>query len=397
VNLGLPVLKIDTTGIAITSRDDWFTDLNPSVVPSYELYDTTGGKVSGEMDIKGRGNSTWEMPKKPYSLKLSKKASLLGMQEHKRWALLANYSDKTLLRTDVAFKMGELLENGLGWTSRSRHIQLYMNNEYQGVYQLVEAIKIDANRVNISEISKKNPQRGYILEIDARKKEAFNFTTTKGVVFNCSDPDEDLDAIITGDTRTLFDKIKTDVQHIEDILYSDVFVDPVEGYRKYLDVDSFVDWYLVNEVTKNTDAQFNLSVYMYYDEGKEKYCMGPLWDFDLSFGNCDYADSQYPERFWIKNAAWISRLFEDPYFCSLVKTRWNAKKNDFIGLNQYIDERANYLDKAQAENFKKWNILNIYVWPNAVLPGTYQGEINYLKSWLVQRINWLDTNLNSLE
>jgi hypothetical protein len=392
---GLPVMKIDTQGIAITSKDDWFTNLN-SGVPSYTIYDTSGEPVSGSTDIKGRGNTTWGMPKKPYSLKLTTKAPLLGMPAHKRWNLLANYSDKTLLRTETAFKTGEILQDGLEWTPRSRHIQLYVNNEYQGVYQLVEAIKIDENRVNIKDISKKNPQRGYILEIDVREGEPFHFTTTKGVVFNCSDPDEDLDDLITDSDppTTLFEKIKADVQHVEDVLYSDGFADPGEGYRKYLDVDSFVDWYLVNEITKNNDALFFSSVYMYYDG--EKYCMGPVWDFDISPGNIDYNGNDNPEGFWIKGSLWIGRLFEDPAFVSQAQDRWNAKKDDFFALQQYIDERASYINSAQTQNFRRWNILGVYVWPNVVVPGSYQGEIDYLKSWLAARLAWIDAAINGL-
>jgi hypothetical protein len=106
--------------------------------------------------------------------------------------------------------------------------------------------------------------------------------------------------------------------------------------------------------------------------------MGPLWDFDISSGNVNYNGNDNPEGFWIKNSAWISRLFEDPYFVSLVKTRWNAKKNEFFGLLQYIEGRTDYLARAQAENFKKWDILGVYVWPNAIVSGTYPGEIDYL-------------------
>jgi hypothetical protein len=366
------------------------------MAPSYTIYDITGEKLSGNTDIKGRGNSTWDMPKKPYSLKLTAKASLLGMFTHKRWNLLANYSDKTLLRTETAFKMGEILEDGLTWTPRSRQVQFYLNNKYQGMYQLVEAIKIDENRVNIKEISKKNPQRGYILEIDVREGEAFHFTTTRGVVFNCSDPDEDLNVTINEDTRTIFEKITEDVQHVEDVLYSNAFSDPDEGYRKYLDVDSFIDWYLVNEVTKNNDAIFYTSVFMYYDPNKEKYCMGPVWDFDISLGNYKDQPGEYSDGFYIKNAKWIHRLFEDPAFVLEVKERWNTKKNELFALQQYVDERSAYLNDAQTQNFRKWDILGSPVWPNVVVPGSYQGEINYLKSWLADRLTWLDTAINGL-
>jgi spore coat protein CotH len=392
---GLPVIKIDTENSRpITSKEEYIKTNIIIVDPNNPAYNV---ELTGyENEIRGRGNTTWGMPKKPYTLKLKTKTPLLGMPTHKRWHLLANYADKTLLRTEAAFKLGEILEDGLGWTSRSRHIQLYLNNEYQGAYQLVEAIKIDENRVNIKEITKKNPQRGYILEVDVRKGEAFNFTTTKGVVFNCSDPDDELDETITGETITLFEKIQADVQNVEDVLYSDNFADPDEGYRKYLDADSFIDWYLVNEITKNNDAVFFSSVYMYYDDEKKKYCMGPVWDFDISLGNINYNDNDDPQGFWIKGSTWINRLFEDASFVSQVKTRWNMKRADFSALQQYIDERASYINAAQRENFKRWDILNISVWPNVVVTGSYQGEIAYLKTWLANRLAWLDTAISDL-
>jgi hypothetical protein len=387
---GLPAMKINTGDRGITSTDEWLEEV------SYSIFDINGVEVSkGETAIKGRGNTTWVMPKKPYSLKLSSKASLLGMPSHKRWALLANYSDKTLLRTEVAFKMGTILDN-LAWTSRSVQVDLYLNDEYQGVYQLTEAIKIDANRVNIGEIKKSKPKNGYILEIDGRRGEIFNFTTTQGVVFCCSDPDDELDKLINDDIKTLFEKIQEDVQAAEDALYSADFKDSSNGYQKYLDVDSFIDWYLVNEIAKPADAQFFTSVYMYYDPVKAKYCMGPLWDFDNSTGNCDYTDSQYAEGFYIKDSIWIARLFEDPAFVTQLKARWNEKKDELKAVQGYIDERSVYLNKAQEVNFRRWDILKIYVWPNVVVTGCYQGEIDYVKQWLKERMEWLDTAINSI-
>jgi hypothetical protein len=387
---GLPVMKIETAGRSIDSTETWLENA------AYNLYDSAGALLSnGGMDIKGRGNTTWGMPKKPYSLKLAQKTSLLGMSEHKRWALLANYSDKTLLRTETAFELGYKFDN-LAWTPHSVQVDLYLNGKYRGVYQLTEQIKIDTNRVNIDEIKKKNPSDGYILEIDVRKGEVFNFTTTRGVVFCCSAPDEDLDDIISGDTISLFEKIKNDVQRVEDVLYSDNFKDSDEGYRKYMDVGSFVDWYFVNEITKNNDAVFFSSVYMYYDPEKGKYCMGPIWDFDIALGNVNYNDNDNPEGFWVKDSTWISRLFEDPYFVTLVKNRWNEKRAAVNGIFQYIDDRVVYLNSAQDYNFKKWKILERFVWPNAVVTGTYEAEIAYMKSWLTTRLNWLDGAISGL-
>jgi len=125
--------------------------------------------------------------------------------------------------------------------------------------------------------------------------------------------------------------------------------------------------------------------------------MGPLWDFDLAFGNVDYSECQLPEDFYIKNTLWISRLFEDTAFVRMVKNRWNEKRTEIYTLLSYIKSQASYLNNAQQINFKKWDILDVYVWPNAVVTGSYEGEIDYLHSWLSTRLNWLDMNINLLD
>jgi hypothetical protein len=135
---------------------------------------------------------------------------------------------------------------------------------------------------------------------------------------------------------------------------------------------------------------------MYYDPIKDKLCMGPLWDFDISSGNINYNGNDNPHGFWIMGARWIIRLFEDPVFVSAVKQRWNEKRGELNTIFQFIDERAAFLDVAQAQNFRMWDILDIWVWPNAVVTGSYAGEIEYLKSWLTERINWLDEAINAL-
>lgn len=126
--------------------------------------------------------------------------------------------------------------------------------------------------------------------------------------------------------------------------------------------------------------------------------MGPLWDFDISLGNIDFSDCQFPEGFFIKEFAfWISRLFEDPAFVRMVKDRWNEKRNEIFALLPYIKNQAAYLKNAQQINFKKWDILGIRVWFNPVVTGSYEGEVGYLHSWLNTRLNWLDLSINMLD
>jgi hypothetical protein len=381
----LPVMAIVTPNSApIVSRDDWITGA------TYTLYDSeqqlqNGQSLKGNTDIKGRGNTTWELfPKKPYALKLAKNGqnALQGLPAHRRWALLANYADKSLLRNAVAFAIGQLFD-GLQWTPHGAHAVLFLNGEYQGLYQLVEQVKIDANRVPVaSTISKKNPDGGYLLEVDTRYDEIFHFTTTHGVPVCCSDPDEDLEDVI--------DRIKADVQRAEDALYAPTFRDPVTGYRNYFDVGSCVDYYLVNEIIKNPDTDY---MFFYYNPTAGKYFMGPLWDFDISLGNNnDDIDNRWPTGFMGRNETfWLPRLMDDPDFVALVKARWNEKKVAVRALLQYINDEAQRLNTAQTLNFAMWDILNQLVWPEATVKGSYAAEITYLHDWLQERLAWLDT------
>ena len=179
-------------------------------------------------------------------------------------------------------------------------------------------------------------------------------------------------------------------------MFSEDFADPVEGYKKYIDVESFVDWYLINEITKNPDSRFFTSCYMNLSrEGKLK--MGPLWDFDIAFGNIDYHPQVIGlEGFWVKTSPWFTRLFEDPAFVSLVKERFAyfyGKQNEiFLEINR----NAEYLQYAAVENNNKWGTLYNYTWPNYEILGKYQNEVQSMKNWLSRRFEWLNTAISEL-
>ena len=388
---GLPTLHIDTNEQEVESTDSWISGAN------YQLFDKGDNLIlSGITEIKGRGNSTWSMPKKPYSLKLSSKKTVLGMPSHKRWALLANYADKTLLRTEIGYKLGKIFDN-MAWNPSAEQVNFYFNGEYQGVYQISEAIKIDADRVNISEISISNPDGGFLVECDFRRGEAYNFNSQQieHVWYNCSDPDNGLDAIIPSLGISLFDKIKNKVLDVENTLYSES-TDSFEAKAAVIDMNSFIDYFFVNEIVKNVDVQFNLSVFFYYNPQTQKIHLGPIWDFDLACGNTDYADSQYATGWWIKDSPWFERLFYHPDFKDLVKQRWTEKKPQVFDILNFIDQRTVELYKAQQQNFKKWTILDKYVWPNSWMENTYDGEIERTKDWILQRLEWLDNEINNL-
>ena len=168
-----------------------------------------------------------------------------------------------------------------------------------------------------------------------------------------------------------------------------------ETYAEYIDIDSFVDWYLISEITKNVDSKSFSSMFLNVLPG-EKIKMGPLWDFDLSFGNVDYADSRYAEGWWVKYHPWYERLFQDPDFVDRVKVRFAYFKDNQDFILEKIDTYAQQLQWAQQENDNKWQTLGIYIWPNPVIFDTYQEEVNHLKAWYVDRMTWLDNALTDL-
>ena len=168
-----------------------------------------------------------------------------------------------------------------------------------------------------------------------------------------------------------------------------------EGYAEYIDISSFVDWYLISEITKNVDSQSFSSMFLNVMPG-EKIKMGPLWDFDLSFGNVDYADSRYAEGWWIKYHPWYEKLFEDPEFVEQVKIRFAYFRSNQGLILQKIDTYAQQLQWAQQENNSLWKTIGIYVWPNPVIFDSYQEEVDHLKSWYTNRMDWLDREIGYL-
>ena len=166
-------------------------------------------------------------------------------------------------------------------------------------------------------------------------------------------------------------------------------------YTDCIDIDSFVDWYLISEITKNVDSKSFSSIFLNVMPG-EKIKMGPLWDFDLSFGNVDYADSRYAEGWWVKYHPWYERLFEYPDFVDRVKERFAFfRANQGLILDK-IDTYAEQLQWAQQENDNKWQTLGMYVWPNPVVFDTYQEEVDHMKAWYVDRMTWLDNAITDL-
>ena len=337
--------------------------------------------LTANLKIRGRGNSTWVLPKKPFQIKFKDKEKVLGMPKDKKWILLANYTDKTMLRNELAFDISRL--SNLAWTPESRFIQLIRNNRYQGIYQITQKVEESSNRVDIG-------KQGFLLEVDQLGQLDSDdvYFRTNNYLFNIKEPNVEFE-----DDEYTF--IRDYIQLAESVLLGNNFMDPVQGYAKYIDTASFIDWYLINEISKNNDAIFFTSVYMQIVPG-EKLKMGPVWDFDISFGNINYNGNESVEGFWIKKALWISRLFEDPNFVAAIKSRFNYFYSKRNVMYNKIDSNCSYLYNSQDENYSKWPTLGTYVWPNYVWFDTYDEEVNYLINWLNGRLEWLKVAINEL-
>jgi hypothetical protein len=383
---GVPIINVNTeNGVPVDSKEDYRNASIEIIADGTDYPD-----YKGTTKIRGRGNSTWGMEKKPYRLKLDTKAPILGMPADKDWALLANYADKSLMRTKIAFAVSEMF--GLAFTPKGRFAELFLNGEYKGSYFLTEHVKVASDRVDIgelkaSDIGEDKITGGYLLEVDERLGEENWFYTNRHVPFCLKNPD-------TGIPEQV-EYIRNYVQQTEDAIFSPTFSDVNSGYAKYIDAESFINWFWVNELFKNNDAVFHSSVFMYKPRGGKLF-MGPVWDFDLSAGNINYNGNNNPEGWWVKQAAWITRLFEDPAFKEKAKAKWMEIRPRLASLYDMITETSRELQLSQRENFKKWDILNKNVYPNIVVLGSYANEVQYLKNWLFSRMQWIDNELAGL-
>lgn len=385
---GLPIVYVDTGGAAIDSKEDYVEG-----TVSINGGDSFESLTDVEMKIKGRGNSTWWQGgvwnKWPYQIKFGDKTEVLGMPKDKKWVLLAEISDVSLIRNKI---VREIANSGnFDYVPQAEYVELFLNNEHAGTYLIGQKVEESENRVNIGD-------NGYLVEIDTDangridpedvyfKSSQSNFWSENNV-FNIKEPELDY-----GSDK--FNTIKNLVDNFEKALFGDNFKDPELGYRAYIDLDSFIDWYIVNEISKNQDAASYSSIYFNYIPGG-KIKMGPIWDFDLAFGNVNYSTAEFSTGFWIKSGSpWYKRMFEDDYFTNLVKERYNFFYENLDQFNSKVDDFELYISKSQKKNFELFPGLldpNVELWPVPARFDSHHGYVDYLKTWIRDRMEWLNT------
>ena len=384
---------------------------------------------SGNIGIEIRGESSQYFDKKSYGFETwdenyeDMDVSLLDFPEEEDWILYGPYSDKSLIRNKLIYE----LSNQMGmYASRTQFIELSINSEYKGLYVFMEKLKRDKNRINISKLKETDLDEnsisgGYIIKIDKSDMEDGSYTD-----YNSFKSNYDVFGNINGDKLIFFNYeypkpsdihsyqknyIQNYFHEFEDALSSNNFVDPNIGYRKYINEESFIDFFILNELSNNVDG-YRLSTYLYKDRD-EKMNIGPIWDFNLSFGNADYCGGErydvwcykFNERclgdFW-NVPFWWDRLLEDESFVTKLKTRWNDLRTNILSnenIISMVNEKYSLLKNetnVANNNFNKWKIFGIYIWPNSFIGNNYFEEIEFLKNWIINRTAWLDESINSL-
>lgn len=345
---GLPVVHIETPGRqGIYSKEVWVEGSRLWIDGMAQFDDIE----DAEMAIRGRGNSTWGYEKKAYNIKFTEKQRVLGMPKHKRWVLLANYMDRTLLRNRVAYYLAE--QTSLAWTPHCEFVELMLNGKHMGQYLLTEQVRVDNDRVDITEMTPADNSGdaitgGYLLELDFHFDHEWQWYSSHGIPFSVKFPDED------ELTTAQFEWIQRYIHEVEEAIYGSDYRDAATGYRKYIDPQSFIDYWLIYEICVNHELANPGSVFLSKDRNG-KLCAGPVWDFD--WGTFSYNAS--PAAQWdlfMTHAWWYGRLFDDPDFWALAKERWRVLKPRFESVFDFIDAERRSIEQSWYRNFEVWDI-----------------------------------------
>ncbi len=422
----LPILVIDTKGEAIPDE--------PKIVATIKIIDNGQGKrnkltdspvYAGKIGIEQRGaTSRTFFPKKPYGFELRDSsglkdvnASILGLPEEEDWVLNATYNDKTLIREVLTYDLYRSFS--AYYAPRQKFCEVTINGQYEGIYILFEKIKRDKNRVDISKLEPKDNAGddltgGYILKIDKTEGNPSRKWTSpypSPVSPQFAIPIQVEYPKLDDLTEAQFGYIKKYVTDFENALKSDKFGDPQEGYAKYIDVDSWVDYLIINEVSHNVDA-YRLSTFFYKNKDSKggKLTMGPIWDYNLTYGNANYCQGE-SFRGWtfdfnrvcpddkFQMPFWWDRLLSDVKFADKVRTRYRSLRSSQLKteiLHRYIDSTAAVLTEARVRNFTRWPVIGQRLWPQFYVGATYEDEVAYLKTYITRRLEWMDQEMATI-
>ncbi len=362
---GVATLRIETEKkVGITSKTTY--------VPASISIENQGRKSKEKIQIRGRGNSSWTLPKKPYKIEFDSRIEFLGLPASKEWVLLANYLDGSLMLNAMAMKIGELLQ--MPYTNHAVPVDVWLNDQYQGSYILTEQIEVKENRVDIND-------DGLLLSLDRVISTGDQSFTSMSY---------NLPVIIKHPknlTSSQIANIRTEFGNLEKAISDTNF--PQNNYEAIIDIEALTNYFLVYLITCNEEINHPKSTFL-YKANNGKYTMGPIWDFDWAFG---YEERQRyylnPNRslFWERKAlgeTFFKRIYSDPKIKALLKQKWQIFKRDsYPQLLEYLENYSKRISASRAEDFKKWKRGNVDI----------NVEKENLRNWFIKRAEHLDSIL----
>lgn len=393
VAANLPKLEINVNQpIDTIGKEEW-------VVASFNLTLGTkqfdSGNYSGIGSIKGRGNTSWGQPKKPYSIKLESKASLLDIPRTKKYAIVPSYSDQSMMRNFITYKAGLMLD-GIEYTPKCEFVEVYLNGSYNGIYILVERVDIESTKVDIQEATAEDLTGGYLIEKDVANKIDFG----SDLWFDCpywANQDQDYFVLKTpeSDDPTLAQQMRNYLANHMQQLHNSIMNLSGDSYMRYVDVDSWIDFIIMQEITKNIDGNLKTSCYMYKQSGDDHIYMTALWDFDLAYGNANWDNASWEHNdyndcpagtgtggFMAINSScpWFDTLYDEyPEFRNALISKYNEYRNTIIpAMFAMMNEQGAYLSANTDRNDNMWGT-------------NFSYGVSSLRNWLNGRIAWLDS------
>ncbi len=418
----LPIVVLDTYNVAIPDEPKidgtmgiiFNGDNNTNYItdPFNEFY--------GQIAIEKRGSSSNSFPMKSYALEtrgpdsVNYNVSLFDWPSDNDWILYAPYTDKAMIRNVLTYDLGRQMGQ---YAPRTKLCEVILNGSYIGVYVLMERIKINPGRVDVDPLNYTDTldnqlTGGYIIKLDKTTGGGvFAWTSpytaqapsTGPIFYQLHDPD------ISELHPLQLNYIHNYVDNWETVLKSTNFANPQTGFRAFSDELSFIDFMLINELSKNVDG-YRISTFLHkkrFSEGGKLFA-GPLWDFNLGWGNANYCQGGQTSGWEINfnsvcqgngslmNPFWFNRMLQDTVFANNVNCRWTDLRTSILSdsyLMAYIDSMATILTEPAVRNYNRWPILGVYVWPNNYVGNTYQEEITYMKNWILARTAWMDANM----
>jgi spore coat protein CotH len=342
--------------------------------------------------IRGRGNSTWfSYPKKPFRLRFDENTSIFGMPEAKNYVLLAEYADKSLMRNTIVHKLSSL-SDVLPYTLETRFVELYINTTYMGLYVLTEQVETHKNKLDINPVAGV-ADTGYLLELDMRFfdqsiEPGYDWIVVNGIPYEIKDPNVDDEGFSSVHADFMFTYLKT----VDEALLAK------SDYESLIDVDAFIDYFIIQELVKNVDVGYSSVFYM--KEAGGLLQPGPLWDFDFAIGNADYIDYG-PENFYGMKE-YKNRLFKLMMDIPEIREQYRIRFHQYYldqlpKLYEMIPILSASIGDQVAKNFDKWQILDEYVWPNPqelVEANTFALQVIYIDNYLKDRAEWLLTAMD---